>query len=160
MKKGWIFAGVGVGLLGFGLYKYFQIQAKLLKDYQYQIVKIKPVKLTITEATFEIVMRFTSKSSIEAKIKALYLDVIVEGVNVGYVKDVNEFIIPANGSADIPLTISFSPKKVLPNLVTVILSGTRKKDLNFQLVGEVDVHSGFFKKVIRVDYKDVISAYI
>ena len=50
MKKGWIFAGIGVGLLGFGLYKYFQIQAKLLKDYQYQIVKIKNSKKDLWES--------------------------------------------------------------------------------------------------------------
>jgi AAA+ superfamily predicted ATPase len=88
MKKGWIFAGIGVGLLGFGLYKYFQIQAKLLKDYEYKIIKIKPVKFTLAEATFEIVIRFISKSNIEATIKSLYLDVIVEGVNVGYIQSV------------------------------------------------------------------------
>jgi hypothetical protein len=160
MKKGWIFAGLGVGLLGFGLYKYFQIQAKLLKDYQYKIVKVKPLKLSISEATFEIVIRFISKSDIEAKIKSMYLDIFVEGKNVGYIKDDREFIIPANGSSDIPLTFSFNPKQVLSDVVSVIFAGVRKKDLEFEIKGIVDVHSGFFKKAIKINYKDVISAYI
>lgn len=160
MKKGWIYAGAGVGLLGIGLYVYFKIQAKLLKDYEYKIIKVKPVKFTLAEATFEIVIRFISKADIEAKIKSLYLDVYVEGNKVGYIQDNKEFIIPANGSADIPLTISFSPRNLLPNVINVILTGTAKKDLAFGMKGQVDVHSGFFKKVIKVDYKDVISAYI
>lgn len=160
MKKGWILAGAGIGILGFGLYKYFQIQAKLLKDYDYKIVGIKIRKFNVSEATIEFKVRFINKSSIEATITNLYLDIFIEGQKAGYVTNNNRFLLPANGSSDIPLIFSFSPKMVINNIVSFLLTGTRNKDLSFQIKGYADVHSGFIKKVLRIDFKDVISTYI
>lgn len=160
MKKGWIFAGLGLGLLGFGLYRYFTIQSKLLKDYSYKLASIRIKKFTLSEASIEFVIRFFNKSSIEATIKKLYLDILIEGKPVGFIEENKPFVLPANGSSDIPLTITFSPKLILSNVLEVVASGVKNKDLRFQFTGYADVHSGFIKKVIKIDYKDVISSYI
>lgn len=160
MKKGWIFAGLGVGILGFGLFKYFQIQAQLLKDYDYKIVGIKIRKFNVSEATIEFVVRFINKSNIEATITNLYLDIFIEGQNAGYVTNSNRLLLPANGSSDIPLIFSFSPKMVINNIVSFVVTGTKNKDLSFQIKGYADVRSGFVKKSIKIDFKDVLSTYI
>jgi len=160
MNKGWIFAGIGVGLLGFGLYKYFQIQSQLLKDYSYKVSSIRVKKFNLSEASIEFVIRFFNKSNIEATITRLYLDVLIENKEVGYVQENKPFILPANGSSDIPLTFTFSPKLILSNIVNVIASGTRNKDLSFGIKGFADVSSGFIKKVIKIEYNDLISSYI
>jgi len=160
MKKGLIFAGLGLGLLGFGLYKYFSIQAELLKNYTYKIIGIKPIKITASEFVVDIKIRFTNKSNIEAKIKKLYLDIYVEGQKAGFIQDTREFIIPANGSSDIDLRFSFNPKQVIPNILSVIISGISRKDVSFRIEGIADVQSGFIKKPIKIQFEDVISSYI
>lgn len=155
-----ILFGAGVLGVGFALYRYFKMQSDLLKNYEYKIVGIKPIKVTLTELTFQITIRFISKSSIEATVKSIYLDIEVEGKNVGYVTEVKPFVIPANGSSDIPLTISFSPKSVFGNVVGILLNSSRQKDLNFKLSGNVEVKSGFVKTTIPISYADKVSAYL
>lgn len=161
MKKGWIiFATAGVGLLGYGLYHYFSIQSKLLKAYDYKIISIKIKKFDISQTTVDFVLRFINKSDIEATIKDLYLDIFIENQKAGYVTNNNRFILPANGSSDIPLSFTFSPKLLINNIVSILLTGSRKKDLEFELSGFADIESGFIKKTIKINFKDVISAYI
>lgn len=160
MNRKLFYGAIGLGLLGFGLYRYFSIQAKLLKDFSYKIASIKVKKITLSEASIEFVVRFFNKSEIEATIKKLYLDILIEDKPVGFIEENRSFILPAMGSSDIPLTINFNPKIILGNVFEVFTSVIKNKDLKFQFIGYADVHSGFIKKVIKIDYKDVISSYI
>lgn len=151
--------GLGVAAVGFSIYKYFKLQADLLKNYDYKIVGVKPIKINLTELTIKVTIRFTSKSDIEATVQKIYFDIIAEGQNVGFVSEVKPFVLPAKGSSDIPIVISLNPKIVLGNVVNVVLSGAKKKDLNFKLDGYADIKSGFLKVTIPIKYEDKISAY-
>lgn len=151
--------GVGIAAVGYSLYKYFKLQADLLKNYEYKIVGVKPMKINLTELTVQLTIRFTSKSDIEATVQKIYFDIFAEGQNVGYVTEVKSFVLPAKGSSDIPIIISINPKKVLGNVVNVVLTGAKQKDLNFALDGYADIKSGFLKVTIPIKYQDKISAY-
>lgn len=159
MKKTLLFIG-GIGALGYALYKYFKIQTDLLKNFEYKIVGIKIKKITKTELPFDLKIRFISKSSIDAKVSRIYLDVFVEGSNVGYVSENKEFLIPSNGSSDIDLAFSFNPQVILKNLSNIILSGLGKKDLAFGLKGFANVKSGFISTTIPIDYQTTIKDYL
>lgn len=160
MNKKLIFGGIGLVAIGYALYKYFSVQSKLLMDYEYKIVNIKPIKISLTELTFDITIRFISKSDIEAEIQQIYLDVFAEGNPVGFVTENKPFIIPAKGSSDISLRFSFEPKKILSSVTNILLGAGQRKDLKFKLQGYATVKSGFIKKTLPISYENVVSAYI
>ncbi len=158
MKKLILFAS-GLGLAGFALYRYFKIQADLLSQYEYKILGISVKKATPTELSFDIKMRFISKSNIEANVQRIYLDVIVEGKNVGYVTQVEPFIIPANAFSDITLAFSFNPQVVMKNIVEIVLNSASKKDMQFGVNGFAKIKSGFIGATIPIKYDTTIKQY-
>ncbi len=160
MVKKIILFVVGVGVLGFGLYRYFKSQAILLSDYTYEILSIKVKSLTKTQISFDLGFRFISKADISATVERLYLDVVAEGKNVGYIVEDKPFVIPANGYSDITLGFSFDPQLVLKNIVEILLNTTQKKDLNFAIKGYAKIKSGFVSTTIPIEYSTTIKQYL
>jgi hypothetical protein len=76
MKKALLIIG-GLGILGFGLYKYFKTQADLLSKYEWKIAGIKILKFSLTSLVLNLKIRFTSKADLEAKIEKIYLDLFL-----------------------------------------------------------------------------------
>jgi len=159
MKKALLILG-GLGLLGFGVYKYFKTQASLLKDFTWKIVGFKIRKITLSELSLDVTFLFTSKADIEATISKLYLDLFLEDTNVGFLTEEKSFLIPANGSANIPLFISINPQYVLKNLINVSLGIAKSKDISFRLKGYANIKSGFISTTLPIDYKTTIKEYL
>lgn len=159
MKKAILIFG-GISLLGFGLYRYFKKQAEILKDFTWKVTGFKLIKLTLNELSIDVSILFSSKADIEAKINKLYLDIYVQDKNVGFVEEVKSFIIPANGSTNIPLHISINPQSVFKNLFDVSLGVAKSKDLKFKLDGYANIKSGFISTTIPVVYETTIKEYL
>jgi LEA14-like dessication related protein len=159
MKKALLILG-GLGLLGFGVYKYFKTQASLLKDFTWKIVGFKIRKITLSELSLDVTFLFTSKADIEATISKLYLDLFLEDTNVGFLTEEKSFLIPAHGSANIPLFISINPQYVLKNLINVSLGIAKSKDISFRLKGYANIKSGFISTTLPIDYKTTIKEYL
>lgn len=159
MKKALLILG-GLGLLGFGVYKYFKTQASLLKDFTWKIVGFKIRKITLSELSLDVTFLFTSKADIEATISKLYLDLFLEDTNVGFLTEDKAFLIPAHGSANIPLFISINPQYVLKNLINVSLGIAKSKDISFRLKGYANIKSGFISTTLPIDYKTTIKEYL
>ena len=159
MKKALLIFG-GISLLGFGLYRYFKKQADILKDFTWKVSGFKLIKLTLNELSVDVSILFSSKADIEAKINKLYLDIYVEGKNVGFVQEVKSFIIPANGSTNIPLHISINPQSVFKNIFDVSLGVAKSQDLRLKLDGYANIRSGFISTTIPVVYETTIKEYL
>lgn len=159
MKKALLIFG-GLSLLGYGLYRYFKIQTNLLLDYQWKIAGFKVVRFSLTDISIDLSILFTSKADIEAKINKIYLDLFVEGKNVGFVSEVKSFIIPAKGSTTIPLFISINPQSIFKNLFDVSLGIAKSKDLRFKLDGYANVKSGFISTTLPIKYETTIKQYM
>ena len=159
MKKILIFIG-GAGLLGYALYRYFSVQSALLKDFKYKILSVKVGRVSNREISFDVKIRFISDSSISATIKKIYLDVFVEGMNVGYISNENEFYIPAKGFSDMSLSFSFNPQVLLKGVISLTLSAVQKKDISFALKGAANVSSGFISVTVPVNYETTIKEYL
>lgn len=158
VKTGLIVAAVlGVG---YAVYRFYKRQIELISQYDYKIIGAKINKLGKNEVSFNVKFRFFNKAKIEAQIEKIYLDLYVEGVKAGYLTQVKPFIIPANGNSDIDLQISFNPQLVLGNVVSILLSGVKRKDINFTLDGSASIRSGFVSTVLPIKYSDVVSAYL
>jgi len=159
MKKLLLALG-GLGLLGTGLYLYFKKQSDLLSKFSYKIVGLKIKRITLAELSFDVILLFTNKSAIEAKVNRIYVDLFLEGKNVGYVTQSASFIIPANGSSNIPLSVSINPQSVLLNITDILLGTASKKDMNFSMKGFANIKSGFVSMTMPIEYQTSLKEYL
>jgi LEA14-like dessication related protein len=159
MKKALLLIG-GLSVLGVGLYVYFKKQAKLLSDFTWKIVGFKIKKVSLTELNIDVTFRFMSQSDIEAKVNRLYLDMYLENKNVGYISEGKAFIIPANGSSDIPINISVNPQVIFKNIIDLTLGVAKKQDVMFKFDGFANVKSGFLSTTIPIKYETSIKEYL
>lgn len=155
MKKVLLILG-GLSVLGYGLYRYFKYQTEKLLDFKWDISKIKILQSTYNRITLEVNFIFTSESNIEAEIKKIYLDAFVQGKRVGSITETKPFIIPANGSSNVPLIISLDLSSVLSNMVELILQSIKEKDIQIKLVGNAEIKSGFVDTVVPIGYDSTI----
>lgn len=149
----------GVAFLG-GLILYLSKQFKLLADYDYKIVGFRFRKLSANQVVFDVTTRIFNKSKIQATVKKIFLEILVEGNKVGFVTEEGQWLIPAQGSSDIQMKITVNPQLVLKSAAAVILSGVKQKDLNFTLEGYANVSSGFLSTTLPITYSDKVSAYL
>jgi LEA14-like dessication related protein len=159
MKKALLIIG-GLGVLGFGLYKYFTYQAKKLLDFDWSLSGIKINKFSLTELNLVLTIRLTSKADIEAKVEKLYLDLYLMGVRVGYVNEDKPFVIPSRGSSDIPLNISISPQIIFKNIIDVTSGIGKNKDVMFKFDGFANIKSGFVSTTLPIKYETSIKKYL
>jgi hypothetical protein len=159
MKKTLLILG-GLSVLGFGVYRYFKMQTELLKDFTWDFKGFKIKKFSFTEIAVEVSIVFRSKANIEAKITSLYLDGLLDGKNVGYVSQTDTFIIPAKGSATIPLFISLNPKSVINNIIELSLGVAKNKDVKLTLNGFAKVESGFLKTTLPIKFETSVKEYL
>jgi LEA14-like dessication related protein len=150
----------GIGVIIYAIYSYYKKQFKLISDYDYKIIGVKIKSMTANNIVFDTKYRFFNKSKIEAEVNKIFLKVIVEGVEIGYITENDKFIIPAQGSSDIDLQISANPQLVFKNILSIALGGFKKKDINFTMDGYANIRSGFISTTLPIKYSDVISAYL
>lgn len=159
MKKALLVIG-GLSLLGFTIYKYFTYQLNLLKDYEWKISGFKIKKFSISEINIDLGILFTSKADLETEVRKIYLDLFLEGKNVGYVTEQKPFIVPAKGSHNIVLDISVNPKKVITNISDIVLNIGKRKDIKFKIDGYADIKSGIFKATLPIKYETTLKEYL
>lgn len=150
----------GIGAIIFAIYSYYKKQLKLITEYDYKIIGVKVKKITVNEVIFDIKYRFFNKSNIEVEVNKIFLKVIVEGSEIGYITENNKFVIPAKGSSDVDLQISASPQLIFKNILGIGLGGVKRKDLKFTMDGYANIRSGFVSTTLPIVYTDVVSAYL
>ncbi len=153
MKKKLIIGSIiaGVGLIGFGVYKYFKKQIDLAADFDWSLLDVDFSKITTQNLSGKIKFRFFNKSDIEVIVSEFYLDLYLNGQFIGWLRDSNEFLIPAKGYNDIEFQFTLNPQYIISNIIDIIAISTNKKDALFGLVGYMKVKSGFIKSTIKID---------
>mgnify|MGYP001173720804 CR=1 FL=1 len=159
MKKGLLILA-GISLLGFAIYRYFKYQVNLLTQFEWKISGIKVKKFSFNQIALDLSILFTSKSDLEAKVNKIYLDLFLEGKNVGFVTEEKPFIIPAKGSHTITLYISINPQLILKNITDILLDITSKKDILFKIDGYADIKSGILSTTLPIKYETSLKSYL
>lgn len=150
----------GVGAIAYLGYRYFQKQIGLLENYDYKIIGFKIKNLSKSNLVFDIKTRFFNKSKIEATIEKIFVKIIIEGSDVGYITENKSFLIPAQGSSDIDLQIAINPQDIAKNILGIVFGGVKKKDINFTMDGYANIRSGFVRTTLPIKYSDVVSSYL
>lgn len=134
---------LAVGGIGYAAFRYFNKQKALLLDYSIEPIDIKLSKRTPEQWVVDFTVRLTNKSAIDATLSRLYADIYINDVNIGYVTDTSTVAIPAKGTADIKLQLSFAPKAIIGNAVDLLLGILTAKNMTYRLKGYVKLSSGF-----------------
>lgn len=150
----------GLAVIGYALVRYYKQQINFLKDITYQVVGLKVVKLAVDNVSLDITNRIFNASNVEATIKEMYLDFIVNGIKVGSVNDVKDIVVLPAKTTDATYRFSFDPRLVLGNLVNLVSLSVAAKDMTFEAKGYVKVESGFIKTTIPFEYKNNFKSLI
>lgn len=152
MKKGLTAAAIigGVSLFGYALYKYFTRQVDLLKQFDWKVLDFTLDTLDLKVLKGTIKFRFSSISDVELIINKFYLDVYVNGERVGYIEDVNTFIIPARGYTDISFAYTVNPQFIIKNVVDIVVFTSKNNDAIITFDGYAKIKSGFINATVPI----------
>ena len=75
----------GLGLIGYALYRYYLKQVDFIRDITYQITGIRIKEFKKDKVSLDISALIFNASNVEAVVTQMYLDVFINGINVGNV---------------------------------------------------------------------------
>lgn len=150
----------GLAVIGVALYRYYKKQVDFLKDITYQVIGFKVVSISLDKVSLDIKARIFNASNVEATVKEMYLDVLINGVKVGNVNEVKNIPILPSKTSDISFNFSFSPKLIGLNIVELVSSSVNSKDLILKLEGYVKMKSGFISASLPFEYENNLKSYL
>jgi len=147
---------LGIGMFGYALYKYIKKQTELLKDFAWEIASFRFTSLDLNLLKGVMSINFTNKADVEIKVTEAYLDFYFDGVNIGYFQDVQEFVIPAHNTTNLPFEFTLNPQIVIGNFTNLLLYSTRQKNADIMVKGYMKVRSGFIRGTFPVTYNTTL----
>jgi LEA14-like dessication related protein len=137
MKKLLLFGGIG--LAGFGLYRYFKYQVDMALNYDYKIKNFKVLGYDNENINVSIELEITNNSSFEILVKEYDLKLFYKGKNFANTKTKVPFAILPNNSFKLKtegkINIQESKVAILPFIQDVFA----KKPINVEVSGFVKV---------------------
>jgi len=137
MKKVLLFGGIG--LAGFGLYRYFKYQINLALNYNYKIKNFKILSYDNDNINVSLELEITNNSSFEILVKEYDLKLSFKGKNFANTKSAVPFAVLPNGSFQLKtegiINVKESKVAILPFIQDVL----GKKPINIEVSGFVKV---------------------
>jgi LEA14-like dessication related protein len=144
MKKVLLFGGIG--LAGFGLYRYFKYQVDMALNYDYKIKNFKILGYDNEKINISLELEITNNSSFEILVKEYDLKLSFKGKNFATTKSKVPFAVLPNNSFTLKtegvINVKESKIAILPFIQDVL----GKKPINVEVSGFVKV------KFLGLDY--------
>jgi len=155
-----IFVVGGVGIIAYALYRYYKKQVDFLKDITYQISGVGIRTITFNEVTLDISAKIYNASNVEATVKEMYLDILLNGIKVGSVNEVKDITILPTQTSIVQFSFTFNPRLIAGNIVNIVSLTTLLKDVIFTAKGYVKVQSSFITTSIPFEYENNLKSLI
>jgi len=158
-NKGAILVGsiiAGLGLFGYALYRYFKVQADLLKNFSYKILDFGIERADFQVVKGQLSVLFKSDADVEVVVKKFIVDFYLNGVRIGYIEDTNEFIVPARSESVIPFQYTLNPQLVFGSAVDIISIALQTNDQIFEVDGYATLKSGIFTVSLPIKYRTTL----
>lgn len=149
-----IFILSGLIIIGYSLFRYYRKQVDFLKDITYQIVGVGIRNISLSEVTLDISAKIFNASNVEATVKEIYLDVMMNGIKVGSVNEIKDILILPSQTSVVSFSFSFNPRLIAGNLINILSLTTMLKNVIFTLQGFVKVQSSFITTTIPFEYEN------
>jgi LEA14-like dessication related protein len=129
----------GLGLAGFGFYRYFKYQVNQAVNYGYDIKNFKVLESNNDSVKVELEIEIQNKSAFEVLIKSYNLKLAFKGKQFATSISTNEFKVLPNSSFSLKTigTINLQESKVavLPFIMDVL----KRKPINIEISGVIKV---------------------
>jgi LEA14-like dessication related protein len=129
----------GLGLAGFGFYRYFKYQVNQAVNYGYDIKNFKVLESNNDSVKVELEIEIQNKSAFEVLIKSYNLKLAFKGKQFATSISTNEFKVLPNSSFSLKTigTINLQESKVavLPFIMDVL----KRKPINIEVSGVIKV---------------------
>jgi LEA14-like dessication related protein len=130
----------GVGLAGYGLYRYFKYQVDLAMKYDYKIKNFKYLGINGNDVKVSATIQITNKSSFRLIVNSFDLDLYYEGKKFADVISTKPVTIEPNSSFDITGigVINVNDIKVgLPQFLSDVL---KQKPIEIEVIGQLKIN--------------------
>lgn len=147
MKK--ILTWLGLGYLGYKAYQRFAVDISKLQDWTYTIQDVFFTSVTAQSIQGTILWNFNNKSSQAGRIKDVNIDILYQGIIVGYVSSPGPYLVPGNGTAQVDTSFNLNLGVVGAKALQLISDLASSNDVQLQLKGSVRASgvSGFFVRI-------------
>ena len=142
----------GIGLFVYGLYTYFSQQAKLLADFSYNIVGGSVNQISTDNLSINLDINFVNKSSIEVVVQSFDLNFYMNGIACGNLVPVQPFVIAANNSSVLPITVNINPSVISDNILSILADSSQLNNLLFVVQGTATIRSSFIIAKLPINY--------
>jgi len=137
MKKGLLFGGIG--LAGFGLYRYFKYQVDLALNYDYKIKNFRVLSYDDSKIKTYIEIEIKNNSSFQILIKEYDLKIFFKGNNFANAVTKTPFLVLPNASFILKTTGEINVKETKVAVIPFVQDVFAKKPINVEVLGFIKV---------------------
>lgn len=139
MKKVLLFGGIG--LAGFGLYRYFKYQVSQALNYDYKIKNFKYDNVDVANNKIDVSMEIdlTNKSSFEVIVRSYDLKFAFRGVQFASSASSNSFVVMPNTSFPLKIKGTIDLQKAKVSVLPLVQDILARNPINIEVTGSVKV---------------------
>ena len=153
MKK-WLLIS-GVGLAGFGLYRYFRHQVDLALNYNYKLKDIRIEKIEGKDITLNVTMNIQNKSNFSILVSQYDIDLFFKGVKFAKTVSKTPLRINPTESFDLKARGIINMDNIKQAAVPFVQDVINRKPIDIQVSGFVKVVFMGFPSTIDFDKKTI-----
>lgn len=140
-----IILGLGaVGLVGGAFYLYKQVELVSQVGYDFKNFKVDQASANNAVIGFDIVIK--NSSSLNLKVYGVFLEVFIDGLKVGEVRNKTLTLLPENSTSAIPLKLSINLSSFGAGITQIITNLKQAKNANLHIEGTMDFGAGILRK--------------
>lgn len=131
----------GIGLAGFGLYRYFKYQVSQALNYDYKIrsFKYENVDIPNNKIDVSLELQLTNKSAFEVIVRSYDLKFSFKGVNFASSKSDNSFVVMPNTSFNLKISGTIDLQKAKSSVLPLVKDILARNPINIEVSGNVKV---------------------
>jgi hypothetical protein len=139
MKKVLLFGGIG--LAGFGLYRYFKYQVNQALNYDYKIKNFKYTNIDVDNNKIDVSLDIflTNNSAFEIIVRNYDLTFAFKGVNFASSKSNNSFVVMPNTSFPLKISGTLDLNKAKSSVLPLVQDILGRKPIIIEVTGVVKV---------------------
>jgi LEA14-like dessication related protein len=137
MKKVFLFGGIG--LAGFGLYRYFKYQVDMALNYDYKIKKFKVLGYDDDKIKTLIEIEIKNNSNFEILIREYNLKIFFKGNNFASAVTQTPFVVLPNSSFTLKTNGDINVKETKVSVLPFIQDVLAKRAINVEVLGFIKV---------------------
>ena len=129
----------GVGLAGFGLYRYFKYQVDLAMKYDYKIKNFKYLGIKGNDVNVSATIEITNKSNFKLEINSFDLKLFYNGKKFADVVSTKKIIIEPNKSFDVVGTGIINVNDIKDGLPKFLENVIKQKPIEIEVNGSLKI---------------------